>query len=242
MDKHIWGNIVRRELSARIDIEDSINQTYKSAIASSNIDGTIVDECYGAFGYEIAYLSMGFLKYFFELIENKNNSLINDLKQELNMITDRVLSQNDTADIEHFEALLHKMAQDIVERAGDRKIYGNMDYFISTNVQYHVNMMDKIKKSHFSVDTDGIGEVLANIRRLTQDFLDRLLAGNRERVETVINDYVEELLTIMKTELMTREQDSNMGIPTLVDQSVGQSPSVFFAEEDSLNQLTQPMM
>lgn len=242
MDKDILLNVAKSQLFARNGIEDAINQTYISAIKSSNIDSMVVDKCYQAFGDEIAYLVLGFVKYFFRLMEIKNIDLISELKQEINMMADTVVSQGENVDVEQLGTLLNKMAQDIVERAGDRKVYGNMDSFISVNVQHQVYIMDSIKRSRFYVDNAGITEVLANIRRITQNYLDILLAGNKEMVEKEVKKYVYELLTIMKSELMTREQEGTTEEQTSLVQNVELSASEVFAGVEEIPKPSHPGM
>lgn len=242
MDKDILLNVAKSQLSARIGIEDSINLTYKQAIGSSNIDGMVVDKCYEAFGEEMTYRLFGVMEYFFESMESKNNSLIDELKEEINIMADTVVSYGEKADDEQLGSLLQKMAQDIVERAGDRKAYGNMDNFISVNVQHHVYAMDRIKRLRFSVDDAGIREVLENIKRITQNYLDILLDGNKAMVEKVVNNYVIELLTIMKPELTTKEQDGTTEQPDSLVQNTELSASEVFAASEEIPQPSHPGM
>ncbi|MDE6292980.1 MAG: hypothetical protein K2L98_04790 [Bacilli bacterium] len=242
MDKDILLNVAKSQLSARIGIEEGINQTYISAIESSNIDVTVVDKCHKAFGNEITYPVLGFVKYFFGLMEIKNNDLISELKQEINMMADTVVSQGEEVDVEQLGVLLQKMAQDIVERAGDRKVYGNMDNFISVNVQHLVYAVDRIKKSTFSVDDAGIREVLANIKRITQNYLDILLDGNKAMVEKVVNNYVIELLTIMKPELTTKVQEGTTEQSASLVQNAELSASEVFAASEEIPQPSHPGM
>ncbi len=231
MDGHVLLDITRKELSARIGVEESINNVYKSAISSSNIDGRVIDECYETFGSEVSYFAMGLLKQFFESIEYKNSLLIADLKKEIKTITDTTISQSEKSDIEQLAGKLNMMVQDIVARAKDRRVYGNMDSFILTNLEHYIAM----KRS---------GNVIIplDIRGITQEFLLELLEGNETTVSDVVNNYVGELLAIIKNALLNKDQEGNVEEISSSMPSIEQSAAEFFAEDEETPQPSHPSM
>ncbi len=226
MDERTLLNITLRQLSARVGIEDAINKGYKGAISSSNIDGRVIDECYENFGSELSYYAIRLLKSFFESIEDKNTFLIAVLKKDINTMTDTFVSQSDKMGIEQIEAMLKKVAQDIIMHAKDRRIYGNMDHFISTNFEHYV-YTNKIA----FLDRNRVANFVTSIQRIAQNFLDKLLEENEVRISEVVDSFIGDLLAMINNTLNASEEAVNMETPTSLS-SVEQSAAEFFAEDE----------
>lgn len=186
-------DIEKKKLFAIIEIEDSINRVWHRAVSKLNIDGNIIDECYLKFGEGLANYVINFLKdFFFNALIEKNTSFVLELREEITAMTDDVVSKMANGDVKQIEGAVNK----VVERAGDRRIYGNIDNFLIANIN---NVLNVIRyNSGTSFDEEKANILLSNIKLMVQDFIFMVLDGNKNVVDSVITNYVNEIIKIVK--------------------------------------------
>lgn len=185
--------IEMKKLFAISKLEAAINSVFQDAISSSNIDGNVIDECYKEFGEGLARYVMNFLKdFFFDAVIEKNAEFVSKLKKEITDMTDNIIVKINDGDIDQVETEVNR----IVDLAEDRKIYGNIDEFLVVNIDNALNMLRWEK--NIVLDEEKVQSVLFNIRAMVQMLIVTMMDGNKSAIDTIITNYVNELMKMAK--------------------------------------------
>lgn len=197
--------IEMKKLFAMSKLEAAINSVFQDAISSSNIDGNVIDECYKEFGEGLAHYAMNFLKdFFFDAVIEKNAIFVSKLKKEIADMTDNIIVKINDGDIDQVEAEVNR----IVDLAEDRSIYGNIDNFLVVNIDNALNMLRWEK--NIALDEEKVQNVLFNIRTMVQMLIVTMMDGNKKAIDTIITNYVNELMKMAKDVISESKEDGEL--------------------------------